>query len=66
MLWKIAVSLFVGAVAYFLIPLIAGILDNAQFGLAVTIGTWLADNRNLAAFLVAVGYFFFGRWFPRV
>jgi hypothetical protein len=66
MLWKIAVSVFVGAVAYFLIPLIAGLLEQAQFGLAVTIGTWLASNRDLAAGLAAVGYFFFGRWFPRI
>lgn len=63
---KVLVSLFVGAVVYLLIPLVAGILEGFQFNLAITIGSWLASNRELVAFLAAVGYFFFGRWFPKI
>jgi len=63
MVWKIVTSLFVGAVVYLVIPLVAGLLEGFQFGLATTLGDWLASNRELVAFLAAVGYFLFGRWY---
>lgn len=65
-IWKVAAALFVGAVVYLLIPLLAGILEGFQFSLAITIGSWLASNRELVAFLAAVGYFIWGRWFPKL
>jgi hypothetical protein len=63
-LWKVAAALVVGAIVWLVLPLLGSWVADLQWSAAAQTGAWMIANREIIAFLSAVAYFFWGRWYP--